>query len=172
MISRALTAKPRKSLKYGYAYSQSVSINEYEDCYVGIMEDLPLIHCGDHDRHAKFEVRLCRDNATKAHDRLTLRAVMRGSVGVIGESQLGITEKVVLLDGRVRALKRFRKVIVGRSEFGKRIERLAQVSENCNYLVPVTAYLYAKRIKFLLCDYYPMGTLADLLAGICIHTYI
>lgn len=168
MISRALTAKPRKSFKYGYDYSKSVSINDYEDCFVGIMEDLPLIHC---DRHGnkKCGVRCGLDSTTGAQPHhLTLREVMRGSVGVIGESRFGITEKVVLLDGRVCALKRFRKVNVRRSEFGRRIERLAQVSDKCDYLVPVTAYLYAKRIKFLLCDYYPMGTLADLLAGILI----
>ncbi|KAF3448690.1 hypothetical protein FNV43_RR09403 [Rhamnella rubrinervis] len=165
MISRALTAKSRKSFKYGYDYSKSVSINDYEDCFVGIMEDLPLIHC-DHHGNNKSGVLYGRDSTTGAQPHhLTLREVMRGSVGVIGESRYGITEKVVLLDGKVCSLKRFRKVIVKRSEFGRRIERLAQVSDKCNYLVPVTAHLYAKRIKFLLCDYYPMGTLSDLLAG-------
>ncbi|KAB2632903.1 hypothetical protein D8674_029150 [Pyrus ussuriensis x Pyrus communis] len=110
------------------------------------MEDLPLVHCG-HDKKCLG----CREGV--AH--LTLRTVLRGSVGVIGESRLGMTEKVVLLGGRVCAVKRFRKVS---SE--KRDE-----SEKCEYLLPVIAYLYAKRIKFVLSDYKPMGSLADLLAG-------
>lgn len=153
MISRALTAKPRKSFKHGYGSdSKSVSISDNEEGgFVGFMEDQPLIHCDD--------------------DQLTLREVLRGSVGVIGESRLGITEKVVVLEGRVCALKRFRKVSVRRREFGKRIQRLAAVSHKCNYLVPLTAYLYAKRIKFLLSHYYPMGTLADLLSGISYYYY-
>lgn len=137
-----------------------MSINDYEEGIVGFMKDLPLIHC---DHHVGNKRGVCCGEAGAAH--LTLREVLRSSVGVIGESRLGITEKVVLSDGRVCALKRFRKLSVRRSEFGKRIQRLAMVSHKCKYLVPVTAYLYAKRIKFILCDYYPMGSLADLLSG-------
>ncbi|KAI3468623.1 hypothetical protein Pfo_025286 [Paulownia fortunei] len=96
---------------------------------------------------------------------MTLRQVLTASVGVIGESPLGMTEKVVLLGGKICAVKRFRRVGVRKSEFGRRIERLAQVGNQCEYLVPVTAYLYAKRIKFVVSDYYPMGSLADLLSG-------
>lgn len=77
----------------------------------------------------------------------------------------GLTEKVVLSDGRVCALKRFQNVRMMEREFGKRVERLAQVCNNSSYLVPITAYLYSKRIKLVLCDYYPMGSLADLLSG-------
>ncbi|MBA0652075.1 hypothetical protein Goklo_019359 [Gossypium klotzschianum] len=50
-------------------------------------------------------------------------------------------------------------------EFGRRVERLAHVCNNSDYLVPITAYLYPKRIKLVLCDYYPMGSLADLLSS-------
>ncbi|KAG6781165.1 hypothetical protein POTOM_014054 [Populus tomentosa] len=82
-----------------------------------------------------------------------------------GERPLGMTEKVVLLRGKVYALRRFRALRVRRREFGKRIERLAQVSKRCEYLVPVIAYLYTKRIKFVVWDYFPMGSLAHLLAG-------
>ncbi|XWS38246.1 hypothetical protein CRYUN_Cryun19dG0114400 [Craigia yunnanensis] len=82
----------------------------------------------------------------------------------MGENNSGLTEKVVLSRGRLYALKRFRKVIVGKSEFGRRVERLAQVCKKSEYLAPITAYLYAKRIKLVLCDCYPMGSLADLLA--------
>lgn len=160
MLSRALTAKSRKSLKnedqdplQGYTTS---SFNDYEDCIVGFMQDLALVRCG-HDRKCLG----CGEELSH----LTLRGVLRGSVGVIGESRLGMTEKVVLLGGKVCAVKRFRKVSSGSREFGKRIEHLAKVSEKSEYLVPVIAYLYAKRIKFVLSDYYPMGSLADLLVG-------
>lgn len=91
--------------------------------------------------------------------------MLRASVGVLGESKIGMTEKVVLLGGKMCVLKRFRKPSVGKVGFGKRVERFAHVSGKCNKLVPFRAYLYAKRIKFVLCDYYPMGSLADLLAG-------
>ncbi|CAN1254331.1 Probable inactive receptor kinase At3g08680 [Linum perenne] len=153
MISRALTNKPiRKTptLSYKETYgSKSGSILDYsEDGLVGIMDDLPLVFCGQ-------QLPSC----------LSLREVLRASVCVMGESRLGLTEKSVLLDGKVYAVKRFRKVSIGRTEFGRRIQRLAEVSHKCEYLVPVTAYLYAKRIKFLLCHYYPMGSLSDLLAG-------
>ncbi|KAK6947908.1 hypothetical protein RJ641_001381 [Dillenia turbinata] len=96
----------------------------------------------------------------------TLRAVLRSSVCVMGESPLGFTEKVVLLEGKICAVKRFRKLSVKKKEFGRRIEHLADISSRCAYLVSVTAYLYAKRIKFVICDYYPMGFLSLFFWGI------
>ncbi|XP_048445958.1 probable inactive receptor kinase At5g58300 [Pyrus x bretschneideri] len=151
-----LTGKPRRSPKNEPLNSCASSFADYEDCIVGFMDDLQLVHCG-HDKKCLG----CGEEL--AH--LTLRGVLRGSVGVIGESRLAMTEKVVLLGGRVCAVKRFRQVSSGRREFGKKIEHLARVSQKCEYLLPVAAYLYAKRIKFVLCDYKPMGSLADLLAG-------
>ncbi|CAK7335701.1 unnamed protein product [Dovyalis caffra] len=154
MLSRAFT-KPKRSPKHGDDDGKSgTSLLESEDFVVGFMDDLPLFFCGE------------------SVSRLSLREILRASVGVMGESPLGMTEKVVLLGGKVYALKRFRALRVRRREFGKRIERLAQVSKRCEYLVPVTAYLYTKRIKFVVCDYFPMGSLADLLAGgrECGHT--
>ncbi|CAK9143177.1 unnamed protein product [Ilex paraguariensis] len=155
MLSRAFT-KPRRSPKYGENSCRSLSIHEYEDCIIGFMDDLPVISCSGDNRYEDG-----RHNGSQ----MTLREVLRASVGVIGESRLGVAEKVVLLGGEVCAVKRFRKVIVRKREFGRRIEHLADVSRKCEYLVPVTAYLYEKRIKFVVCDYYPMGSLADLLGG-------
>ncbi|XWS61631.1 hypothetical protein CRYUN_Cryun07bG0143000 [Craigia yunnanensis] len=146
MLTRAFT-KPKKNFKDYGEQSRSGSISEYDDCIVGFMDDLPLISCENHG------------------PTLSLKEVLRTSVGVIGENNRGLTEKVVLSNGRLCALKRFRKVIVGKSEFGRRVERLAQVCKKCEYLVPITAYLYAKRIKVVVCGYYPMGSLADLLSG-------
>ncbi|XVF10434.1 hypothetical protein REPUB_Repub07fG0182600 [Reevesia pubescens] len=146
MLTRAFT-KPKKSFKDYGEHSRSGSISEYDDCIVGFMDDLPLISC---------------ENNGPA---LSLKEVLRTSVGVMGENNRGLTEKVVLSKGQLCALKRFRKVIVGKSEFGRRVERLAQVCNKCEYLVPITAYLYSKRTKLVVCDYYPMGSLADLLAG-------
>ena len=83
----------------------------------------------------------------------------------MGTGRLGMSEKVVLSKGRVWDLKWFRKVGVRKGELGWRIQRLAEVRRRCQYLVPVTGYLYAKRINFIVSDYYPMGSLADLLAG-------
>ncbi|KAL9349856.1 hypothetical protein Peur_057111 [Populus x canadensis] len=154
MLSRAFT-KPKKSPKHGDNESKSgTSMPDSEDSLVGFMDDRPLFFCGE------------------SVSRLSLRETLRASVGVMGESPLGMTEKVVLLRGKVYALKRFRALRVRRREFGKRIERLAQVSKRCEYLVPVIAYLYTKRIKFVVSDYFPMGSLADLLAGgrECGHT--
>ncbi|XP_022733403.1 probable inactive receptor kinase At5g58300 [Durio zibethinus] len=146
MLTRAFT-KPKRNFKDYGEHSRSGSISEYGDGIVGLMDDLPLISCENHG------------------PTLSLKEVLRTSVGVMGENNRGLTEKVVLSKGRLCALKRFRKVIVGKSEFGTRVERLAQVCKKCEYLVPITAYLYAKRIKLVVCDYYPMGSLADLLSG-------
>lgn len=159
MISRVNT-KPRRRIpwKEDDDEMRSGSITEeYGDCIVGFMNDVPLISCGGNGAQ------------------MSLREMLRGSVGVTGGSRLGITEKVVLLKGKVCAVKRLRRVSVGRSEFGRRVERLAQICNNSDFLVPLTAYLYTKRIKFVVCDYYPMGSLADLLAGqfffLHTHTY-
>ncbi|EXB66079.1 putative inactive receptor kinase [Morus notabilis] len=181
MLSRALTAKPRKIstiFKYGskstFGWSKSVSVSEYDDfsTAVGFMEDQPLVHCGP-NHHGKIIMKQyssssCGDHDTGwTHGQLMLNEVLRASVAVLGDqSRLGMSEKVVLSGGKICVLKRFRKLSVGKSEFGKRLERFFQVSvKSKNNLVPVMAYLYAKRIKFVLCDYYPMGSLADLLAG-------
>ncbi|KAE8694636.1 hypothetical protein F3Y22_tig00110777pilonHSYRG00170 [Hibiscus syriacus] len=144
MLSRAFT-KPRRSF-YG-ENSRSGSISEYDDCIVGFMDDVPLISCENNGQS------------------LSLKEVLRTSVGVMGENTRGLTEKVVLSNGRFCTVKRFRKVIARKSEFGRRVKRLAQVCNKCDYLVPITAYLYAKRIKLVVLDYYPMGSLADLLSG-------
>ncbi|PON41979.1 Tyrosine-protein kinase [Trema orientale] len=186
MLSRALTAKPRKSFRYrttkpSYGWSKSVSICEYDDSsvVVGLMEDMPLVHCGcGHQGKAKSSSVICgagpstssgsiSTTSTIGHNwaHVRLKEVLRSSVGVLGESPVGMTEKVVLSGGRICVLKRFRKLSVGKAEFGRMVERFAHVSGTCNHLVPFRAYLYAKRIKFVLCDYYPMGSLADLLAG-------
>ncbi|EOY24995.1 Leucine-rich repeat protein kinase family protein, putative [Theobroma cacao] len=146
MLTRAFT-KPKKSFKEYGEHSRSWSISEYDDGIVGLMDDIPLISCENHGLP------------------LTLKEVLRTSVGVMGANNREFTEKVVLSKGRLCALKRFRKVLVGKSEFGRRVERLAQVCRKCEYLVPITAYLYTRRFKLVLCDYYPMGSLADLLEG-------
>ncbi|KAL1806026.1 hypothetical protein DCAR_0831778 [Daucus carota subsp. sativus] len=148
MLSRAFTT-PRKSFRYGETSCRSASIHEYEDCIIGFMDDPPLKNCND----------------VPGAIHLTLREVLRGSVGVVGQSRLGMIEKVVLLGGQVCSLKRFREVSVKRIEFGRRIQRLAEISKQCKYLVPVTSYLYTRRIKFVVSHYFPMGSLADLLAG-------
>ncbi|KAK1565016.1 hypothetical protein Q3G72_016864 [Acer saccharum] len=159
MLSRAFT-KPRWSIKDGgdqQSKSGGGSIHEYEDMVVGFSDDLPLISCiTNHD--PDHEV-------TGIQMMMTMKEVLRSSVGVMGESRLGMTEKVVLLKGHVFAVKRFRKVIVGRSDFGRKVKRLALVSTKCEFLVPIIAYLYTKRIKFVLYHYYPMGSLAQLLEG-------
>ncbi|KAK8692851.1 hypothetical protein V6N13_070456 [Hibiscus sabdariffa] len=97
---------------------------------------------------------------------LSQKEVFNASVRVIGKnSRWGSTEKMVLPNGRVSVLKRFRIVTMGEREFGRRVERLAQVCNNSDYLVPITGYSYSKRIKSVVRDYYPMGSLADLLSG-------
>lgn len=135
-----------------------LSLSEYYDDFtVGFTEDLPLIST---------------DGSTEKINNgslLTLRQVLRSSVGVMGESSMGLTEKIVLSDGKICALKRFRNVGLKRREFGRRIVRLAMVSKHCKYLVPINAYFYAKRIKFVVCEYYPMGSLADLLTSKFYH---
>lgn len=155
-MSRAMNSKPRRNFSGVEKENscQSVSIvSEYGDFMVGFMDDLPLISCDDSGKGGWSD------------SQLTLRQVLRSSVAVVGESRLGFTEKVVLLDGKICVLKRFRKVTLRRGEFGRRLVRVALVSSKCKYLVPVTAYFYTKRIKFVVCDYYPMGSLADLLAS-------
>ncbi|KAL5989283.1 hypothetical protein ACLOJK_010173 [Asimina triloba] len=122
---------------------------EEEEALFGHLSDLPLTFCGG-AQHFRA---------------LGLKEVLQSSVQVLGESGLGISEKVVLWDGAVFASKRFRKVSVGRTEFRRRMERLARISADCQHLVPLRAYVYAKRIKVVLCSYYPMGSLADLLSG-------
>ncbi|KAL2551115.1 putative inactive receptor kinase [Forsythia ovata] len=162
MLSRAFT-KPRRSPRDGETSLRSASIHEYEDFIFGFMEDIPIISFHESENNNNNKNNKSCDCTSESQ--MTLRMVLRASVGVMGESRLGITEKVVLLGGNICALKRFRKVCVRRSEFGRRIEKLAQLGNECEFLVPVNAYLYAKRIKFVLCHYYPMGSLADLLSG-------
>ncbi|PQP96677.1 putative receptor-like protein kinase [Prunus yedoensis var. nudiflora] len=100
MLSRALTAKPRKNPKnedqdqqQGYTTS---SFNDYEDCIVGFMQDLALVRCGHH--------RKCL-GCGEGLSHLTLRGVLRGSVGVIGESRLGMTEKINITQSMYLNLK-------------------------------------------------------------------
>ncbi|CAM8953991.1 unnamed protein product [Rhodiola kirilowii] len=94
----------------------------------------------------------------------TLRDVLRSCVATLGESSMGLTEKVVLVQGKMYAMKRFKIVSISKGMFGKRVEWLAVVSRACPYLAPVVAYLYSKRIKFVMHEHFPMGSLADLLA--------
>ena len=130
----------------------------------GVMEDMPLSFCNRNHDHDGGRIGRCK----KCPSHPTVREVLGSSVGVMGESPMAMTEKVVLSTGkRVYGVKRFRKVGIGKMEFVRRVERVARVSGNCEYLVPLSAYLYAKRMKFVVSDYYPMGSLADLLAGQC-----
>ncbi|XP_073131802.1 probable inactive receptor kinase At5g58300 [Henckelia pumila] len=137
------------------------------------MDDVPLTSFEGYDIgyscnsvSKKFSCKNTRNIGNDSEStQMTLRQVLRASVGVLGESPLGMTEKVVLQGGIICAVKRFRNVLISKREFGRRIERVAQIGNQCQYLVPVSAYLYTKRIKFVVCGYYPMGSLADLLAG-------
>ncbi|ONK66416.1 uncharacterized protein A4U43_C06F8770 [Asparagus officinalis] len=167
MMSRVLEAKRRQQQQWqrtaspsykkephsGKTNTQSLySVNQSDDDeegWCGIAGEFPLTFCGGGGGGSS----------------LGLKEVLRSSVQVLGMSSLGITEKIVLLDGSTFATKRFRKVAVGRTDFGKRVERVAAVCWQCDYLVPVRAYVYSKRTKLVLCNYYPMGSLADLLAG-------
>ncbi|KAL8064017.1 hypothetical protein ABFX02_01G064300 [Erythranthe guttata] len=160
MLSRAFV-KPKRSPQAGESMLPSpASIFEYEDFIFGLLDDIPLISFNDNKNSNYYN-----NNSNSELAQMTLRQVLRASVGVIGESPLGMTEKMVLLGGKICAVKRFRRVAVRKREFGRRIERVAHVGNQCEYLVHVLAYLYAKRIKFVVCDYYPMGSLADLLSG-------
>ncbi|CAN4077596.1 unnamed protein product [Withania somnifera] len=165
MLSRAFVTKhqtKRNFNDHGENSCRSMSIYEYEEFIIGFKQDVPLVFFDENNdpnrNHGKTVSRPCEP-------RLTLKEVLRASAGVMGESQLGMTEKTVLLKGKICALKRFRKVVLKKNEFGRRIEKFARISRDCKQLVPITAYLYSKRIKFVVCDYYPMGSLADLLAG-------
>lgn len=141
--------KARRNPESGEASLRKSSIFEYEDFLFGFMDDIPLISLED----------------SKGVE-MKLRQILRGSVGVMGESPLGMTEKVVFLGGKISAVKRFRRVVIRRNEFGRRIQRVSEIGNQCDCLVPLSAYLYAKRIKFVVSHYYPMGSLADLLSGI------
>ncbi|XP_075102789.1 putative inactive receptor kinase At5g58300 [Nicotiana tabacum] len=165
MLSRAFVTKHQVRRNFNDHEEnscRSMSIHEHEEFIIGFKQDVPLIFFDENSdpnhNHGKAVAHSCEP-------RLTLKEVLRASAGVMGESHFGMTEKVVLLKGKICALKRFRKVVVKNSEFGKRIEKFARVSRQCKQLVPITAYLYSKRIKFVVCDYYPMGSLADLLSG-------
>ncbi|XXG89943.1 hypothetical protein AAC387_Pa12g1824 [Persea americana] len=127
--------------------SRSFQPEEEEEAF-GHMNDLPLTFC-----------------STTSFRAVGLREILQSSVEVLGESGLGISEKVVLWDGMFFVAKRFRRVLVRKGEFGRRVERLALVSARCESLVPLRAYLYAKRTKLVLFQYHPMGSLAVLLSG-------
>ncbi|KAK6158369.1 hypothetical protein DH2020_005683 [Rehmannia glutinosa] len=112
MLSRAF-AKPRRSPQAGESSLRSTSIFEYEDLIFGFMDDIPLTSFPEYnDDHSYYK----STHNSESTSQMTLRQVLRASVGVMGESPLGMTEKVVLLG-------------------------------------------------FVVCDYYPMGSLADLLSG-------
>ncbi|PWA39911.1 serine/threonine-protein kinase Mps1 [Artemisia annua] len=159
MLERALNAKAKRSARYHEGSCLSdLSFCEYDDIFIGCMENnepvMQVMPCnGDHamDEDGKF--------------RWTLKDVMRASLGVVGESALGVTEKVVCTRGRLCVLKRFRMVGIKRARFERRVKRLAAIGQCCDYIVPMKGYLYSKRFKFVVCDYYPMGSLYDLLIG-------
>ncbi|KAK8325048.1 hypothetical protein V6Z11_A11G023000 [Gossypium hirsutum] len=59
---------------------------------------------------------------------LSLKEILRMPVGLMmgnNNNNMGLTEKLVLSDGRVCALKRFQNVRMMEREFGRRVERLA-----------------------------------------------
>ncbi|XP_075507694.1 putative inactive receptor kinase At5g58300 [Primulina tabacum] len=173
MLSRALNPKLKRSPRAGECSLRSTfSAYGYEELGLGYMDDVPLTSFEGFDIayscnsvSKKFSCNNTKNGNSSESMQMTLRQVLRASVGVMGESPLAMTEKVVLSGGIICAVKRFRRVVIRKSEFGRRIERVAQIGNQCQYLVPVSAYLYAKRIKFVVCGYYPMGSLADLLAG-------
>ncbi|GJR50787.1 probable inactive receptor kinase [Tanacetum coccineum] len=156
MLDRALNTNAKRSSRYheGSCLS-SLSLCEYDDIFIGCMENNePVMPCdGDAmDENGNFRWRL--------------KDVMGASLGVVGESALGVTEKVVCSgSGKLRVLKRFRMVGIKRARFGRRVTRLAAIGQCCDYIVPMKGYLYSKRFKFVVCDYYPMGSLYDLLIG-------
>ncbi|KAI3691844.1 hypothetical protein L6452_31646 [Arctium lappa] len=160
MLSRALNTKPRRSIRYTEGSCRSsLSLCEYDEIFMGCMENEVVVPC---------------DGIVVEEDggvRWRLKDVMGASVGVVGESVLGVTEKVVFSDGTCSVLKRFRAVCVRRREFGRRVTLLATIGQRCDYLVPMKAYLYSKRFKFVVCDYYPMGSLYDLLIGAREHDH-
>ncbi|XP_071727585.1 probable inactive receptor kinase At5g58300 [Rutidosis leptorrhynchoides] len=145
-----------KILFHGTKYKEEScrsSLCEYDEIFIGCMENEPLVPC---------------DDGLMAEDdgfRWKLKDVMCASVGVVGESMLGVSEKVVFSDSSCYVLKRFRIVGLRRAGFGRRVARLAAIGQRCAYIVPIKAYLYSKRFKFVVCDYYPMGSLHDLLLG-------
>ncbi|KAJ0482677.1 putative protein kinase RLK-Pelle-LRR-III family [Helianthus annuus] len=154
MLARALYTKPKRSFRYNEGSCRSsLSLCEYDEIFIGCMENELVVPCdgGAMEEDSGFKWRL--------------KDVMWASVGVVGESALGVTEKVVFSDGTCRILKRFRMVYVRRKGFRRRVARLAEIGQCCDYLVPVRAYLYSKRFKFVVSDYYPMGSLYDLLIG-------
>ncbi|KAI3828787.1 hypothetical protein L1987_02897 [Smallanthus sonchifolius] len=154
MLTRALNTKPKRSFRYNEGSCRSsLSLCEYDEIFIGCMENELVVPCGGGE--------MKEDGGF----RWRLKDVMWASVGVVGESALGVTEKVVFSDGTCRVLKRFRMVCVRRKGFGRHVARLAAIGQHCDYLVPVRGYLYSKRFKFVVCDYYPMGSLYDLLIG-------
>lgn len=173
MLSRALNPKHKRSPQAGECSLRSTSSAfGCEEFGLGYMDDVPLTSFARHDIAyscnsvtKKFNCNSTKNGNNSESTQMTLRQVLRASVGVMGESPLAMTEKVVLSGGIICAVKRFRRVVIRKSEFGRRIERVARIGNQCQYLVPVSAYLYTKRIKFVVCGYYPMGSLADLLAG-------
>ncbi|XP_077211701.1 putative inactive receptor kinase At5g58300 [Tasmannia lanceolata] len=156
MLSRAFRPRPkfdRKSPK-SVGYEGSSSQSGYSQ--------LPVEEGTTGGCEFPMQVTFCDGSGFRA---LGLKEVLRSSVQVLGESRFGISEKVVLVEGVVFCAKRFRRVCVGKVEFGRRVECLARVTGQSSYLVPLRAYMYSKRTKVVLCDYYAMGSLADLLAG-------
>ncbi|XP_068650816.1 probable inactive receptor kinase At5g58300 [Aristolochia californica] len=128
--------------------------------YLTVDEDYVLPTGGEY----AITINFCEASGPFARP-VALREVLTSSVQLLGESSVGISEKVVLVDGLVFCAKRFRRVLVRKSRYGKSLERLAHVTTGCKYLVPLHGYIYTKRIKIVLCEYYAMGSLADLLAG-------
>uniref|UniRef100_A0A7N0VAU7 Protein kinase domain-containing protein n=1 Tax=Kalanchoe fedtschenkoi TaxID=63787 RepID=A0A7N0VAU7_KALFE len=160
MLARAF-AKPQKRKNSQCGSNNAYSNGElyYHDDYSmaeWYMDEQSLVFC-DKARHDE-------ECGTVFGSHPTLRDVLRSAVAVLGESCMGMTEKVVLVQGRIYAMKRFKTVGISKGRFGKRVERLAQVGRGSPYLAPVVAYLYSKRVKVVMQEHFPMGSLADLLA--------
>ncbi|ERN00315.1 hypothetical protein AMTRI_Chr01g108440 [Amborella trichopoda] len=141
MLSQALRRKAKRSPKGGSIENGESSRSRNDD--------------GGH----AGEIAFCDGSS----NRLTYRDLLLSSVQVLGEGNLGMVQKVVWMDGLTLAAKRLHPVAISKGEFSKRVEKLATLKSE--YLVPTRAYFYSKRTKLVLYDYYPMGSLADLLRG-------
>lgn len=97
--------------------------------------------------------------------RFELEDLLRASAEVLGKGSVGTSYKAVLEEGTTVVVKRLKDVMVMREEFERKMEIIGKVkNEN---VVPLRAFYFSRDEKLLVFDYFPAGSLAALLHGMC-----
>nr|XP_043637398.1 probable inactive receptor kinase At5g58300 [Erigeron canadensis] len=90
--------------------------------------------------------------------------LLRASAEVLGKGSFGIAYKAVLEDSTTVVVKRLKDVAASQKEFEQQMELIKRIGHHQN-VAPLHAFYYSTDEKLLVYDYYPAGSLMNLLHG-------